>query len=216
MSAVVELGLAPAETDQRDGRGGRGIERAGKVVAIAAASGYRRGGRIYHRRHFGSDARECHAGISRFRACWSRWFSGQSRYGASTRTGCSAVMTTKRPEIIVEGSDDGVSWKPYRFRWKPCELDRRPRFTTPHLPRLDWQMWFAALGDDCRSETWFLRFEQRLLEGSPEVLGLLAREPVSRSSAALCRGHASIYTHLRGWARRTGGLVKIWGFTAHP
>ena len=64
----------------------------------------------------------------------------------STNTyGLFAVMTTTRPEIIVEGSDDGVSWKPYRFRWKPCELDRRPRFTTPHMPRLDWQMWFAAL-----------------------------------------------------------------------
>src|SRR5262249_46220717 len=69
--------------------------------------------------------------------------------------GLFAVMTTRRPEIIVEGSDDGETWKPYRFRWKPCELDRRPGFTTPHMPRLDWQMWFAALSRDCRSVPWF-------------------------------------------------------------
>jgi hypothetical protein len=86
-------------------------------------------------------------------------------------------MTTKRPEIIIEGSDDGSDWKAYRFRWKPCRLDRRPRFTTPHLPRLDWQLWFAALAGDCRSQPWFLRFEQRLLEGAPEVLGLLRENP---------------------------------------
>ena len=70
---------------------------------------------------------------------WVEPFRSTNSYGLF------AVMTTSRPEIIVEGSDDGASWRPYRFRWKPCELDRRPRFTTPHLPRLDWQMWFAAL-----------------------------------------------------------------------
>ena len=91
--------------------------------------------------------------------------------------GLFRVMTTERPEITVEGSDDGMSWKPYRFRWKPCELDRRPRFTTPHMPRLDWQMWFAALAGDCGSQPWFRRFEQRLLEGSPEVLALLREVP---------------------------------------
>ena len=103
--------------------------------------------------------------------------------------GLFAVMTTERPEIIVEGSDDGTSWKPYRFRWKPGELDRRPRFTTPHLPRLDWQLWFAALAGDCRSQPWFLRFEQKLLEGEPEVLSLLGENPFPDAAAAI-RAHA--------------------------
>jgi lipase maturation factor 1 len=91
--------------------------------------------------------------------------------------GLFAVMTTERPEIIVEGSADGVTWVPYDFRWKPGDVGRRPRFTTPHLPRLDWQMWFAALARDCRVQPWFLAFERRLLEGSPEVLGLLRDNP---------------------------------------
>ena len=30
--------------------------------------------------------------------------------------GLFAVMTTSRPEIVVEGSDDGASWQAYGFR----------------------------------------------------------------------------------------------------
>src|SRR6185437_4658084 len=59
--------------------------------------------------------------------------------------GLFAVMTTARPEIAIEGSDDGRTWREYPFRYKPSELDRAPRWVAPHQPRLDWQMWFAAL-----------------------------------------------------------------------
>src|SRR5258705_2867534 len=61
--------------------------------------------------------------------------------------GLFAVMTTERPEIILEGSADGHTWVPYEFRYKPGRLDRRPAFVAPHQPRLDWQLWFAALED---------------------------------------------------------------------
>jgi predicted DCC family thiol-disulfide oxidoreductase YuxK/uncharacterized membrane protein YphA (DoxX/SURF4 family) len=90
--------------------------------------------------------------------------------------GLFAVMTTSRPEISIEGSDDGVTWRPYAFRWKPGDPARRPRFVAPHQPRLDWQMWFAALGS-AEESPWLLRFVGRLLEGSPEVLSLLAGNP---------------------------------------
>ncbi len=90
--------------------------------------------------------------------------------------GLFAVMTTERPEIVIEGSDDGGTWRPYEFRWKPGDPLRRPRFVAPHQPRLDWQMWFAALGD-YRSNPWLMRFLGRLLEGSPEVAALLAVDP---------------------------------------
>ena len=90
--------------------------------------------------------------------------------------GLFAVMTTTRPEIVVEGSNDGVTWLPYEFKWKPGELKRRPAFVAPHQPRLDWQMWFAALSD-YRREPWFMNFLVRLLQGSPEVLALLQKNP---------------------------------------
>jgi len=90
--------------------------------------------------------------------------------------GLFAVMTTTRPEIVVEGSNDGVTWLPYEFKWKPGDLNRRPAFVAPHQPRLDWQMWFAALGN-YRQNPWFVNFLIRLLQGSSEVLTLLEKNP---------------------------------------
>ena len=76
--------------------------------------------------------------------------------------GLFAVMTTERDEIVIEGSNDGVEWREYEFRYKPGDVARRPRWNIPHQPRLDWQMWFAAL-DDPRRLPWFPRFLERLL-----------------------------------------------------
>ena len=90
--------------------------------------------------------------------------------------GLFAVMTTRRPEIIIEGSKDGVKWLPYEFKYKPGDMKQRPRFVAPYQPRLDWQMWFAALSD-YRHNLWLLNFCLRLLQGSPSVLGLLDRNP---------------------------------------
>jgi len=90
--------------------------------------------------------------------------------------GLFAVMTTERREIIVEGSNDGVTWWPYEFKYKPGDVNHRPGFVEPFQPRLDWQMWFAALGD-VRQSSWFEPFCNRLLQGSPEVLALLATNP---------------------------------------
>jgi hypothetical protein len=87
-------------------------------------------------------------------------------------------MTEARPEIIIEGSDDGTNWKPYEFRWKPGDLSRPPRFCTPHQPRLDWQMWFAALELQSGGvRPWFQSFIKKLLEGEPKVLALLVDNP---------------------------------------
>jgi predicted DCC family thiol-disulfide oxidoreductase YuxK len=90
--------------------------------------------------------------------------------------GLFQVMTTSRPEIIVEGSNDSVNWLAYEFKYKPGDLKQRPRFVEPHQPRLDWQMWFAALGN-YQNNPWFVNFCVRLLQGSPQVLALLDRNP---------------------------------------
>jgi hypothetical protein len=90
--------------------------------------------------------------------------------------GLFAVMSTTRPEIIVEGSKDGNIWVPYEFKYKPGDLKRPPMQVAPHQPRLDWQMWFAALGN-YKNNPWFLDFMVRLLQGSPEVLKLLETNP---------------------------------------
>ncbi len=90
--------------------------------------------------------------------------------------GLFRVMTKERPEIQVEGSGDGIDWVSYEFKWKPGDLNRAPRWCAPHQPRLDWQMWFAALGGQ-RQEPWFENFMVRLLQNEPAVTRLLARNP---------------------------------------
>jgi hypothetical protein len=92
--------------------------------------------------------------------------------------GLFRVMTTQRLEIVVEGSDDGTSWQAYEFKYKPGDPARRPRFVAPHQPRLDWQMWFAALDHYASpNNRWFLTLLTRLLEGSPQVVSLLDSNP---------------------------------------
>lgn len=92
------------------------------------------------------------------------------------RYGLFSFMTTRRYEIVVEGSNDGETWQAYEFKWKPGDLKVAPPQVAPHQPRLDWQMWFAALGQ-ARQNPWFTRLIFRLLEGSPDVLKLIKYNP---------------------------------------
>jgi hypothetical protein len=94
--------------------------------------------------------------------------------------GLFAVMTLERPELIIEGSNDAVTWQEYEFKWKPGNLKCAPQFISPHQPRLDWQMWFAALSY-YENHPWFTRFLFRLLDGSPSVLALMESNPFPRT-----------------------------------
>jgi hypothetical protein len=119
--------------------------------------------------------------------------------------GLFAVMTTTRAEIVVEGSDDGVTWAEYEFKYKPGDLRRRPPWAAPHQPRLDWQMWFAALGR-YESEAWFHSFCVRLLDGSPAVRQLLARDPFAGRSPRYVRGKLYRYRMADLSTRRRDGV----------
>jgi predicted DCC family thiol-disulfide oxidoreductase YuxK len=127
--------------------------------------------------------------------------------------GLFAVMTTKRDEIIIEGSSDGVEWRKYEFRYKPGDVARRPRWNIPHQPRLDWQMWFAALSDP-RRLPWFWHFVQRLLENEPTVTALLEKNPFSDKPPMYVRAQFYDYSYTDSaekakgiwWDRRLLGL----------
>jgi hypothetical protein len=85
-------------------------------------------------------------------------------------------MQTQRQELTIQGSQDGVNWTDYRFRYKPNTAADRPRFIVPLHPRLDWMMWFVPTQNPAM-RTWFEGFLWRLGEGSPTVVGLLANDP---------------------------------------
>jgi len=105
---------------------------------------------------------------------------------------------------VVEGSRDGHTWLPYEFKWKPADLNRRPAFIAPHQPRLDWQMWFAALGS-YRNQPWFQNLLFRLLQGSPEVTALLARNPFPDSPPRYIRSVVYDYRFTDMSTRRATG-----------
>jgi hypothetical protein len=90
--------------------------------------------------------------------------------------GLFRVMTTDRPELVLEGSRDGARWEPYGFRYKPGDPGQRPGFVAPFHPRLDWQLWFAALSPG-QSLGWLQRLAEGLRAGTPEVLTLFGHDP---------------------------------------
>ncbi|NBV87040.1 MAG: lipase maturation factor family protein, partial [Verrucomicrobia bacterium] len=108
------------------------------------------------------------------------WATLPLRWAGPFRTinsyGLFAVMTKSRPEIVLEGSADGKVWKEYHFKWKAGAPQQRPPIVAPYQPRLDWQMWFASLGD-LRGNPWLSNLMLRILQGSPSVLALLGENP---------------------------------------
>jgi predicted DCC family thiol-disulfide oxidoreductase YuxK len=127
--------------------------------------------------------------------------------------GLFAVMTTQRDEIVIEGSFDGAEWREYEFLYKPGGVMRRPPWNIPHQPRLDWQMWFAAL-EDPRSVRWFPRFLERLLRNEPAVTALLQKNPFADKPPRYVRALFYDYRYANGeekargrwWDRRLLGL----------
>ncbi len=118
-----------------------------------------------------------------------------------------AVMTTRRNEIIVQGSNDGMLWRDYEFKYKPGRTDKALGWNIPHQPRLDWQMWFAALAPP-RPGSWFDGFLERLLEGSPRVLALLAENPFPQRPPTYVRAVLYRYRYTSLQQRRLNG--DIW------
>ncbi len=117
--------------------------------------------------------------------------------------GLFAVMTTKRNEIVIEGSNDGREWREYQFRYKPGDVARRPPWNIPHQPRLDWQMWFAAL-EDPQQLRWFWLFLERLLHNEPAVISLLAGNPFPDKPPLFVRARFYDYTYTDARARARG------------
>jgi hypothetical protein len=90
--------------------------------------------------------------------------------------GLFAVMTEARYEIEFQGSNDGVTWVAYPFRYKPQDPFERPGIYAPYQPRFDWNLWFASLGP-WQQSSWVVLAQERLLENSPSVLRLFRSNP---------------------------------------
>jgi hypothetical protein len=110
----------------------------------------------------------------------------------SNSYGLFANMTKSRPEIVIEGSLDGVEWREYEFKYKPGSEYRRPPIVAPHQPRLDWQMWFAALGSFDQSP-WLQNLFVRIFQNSPDVMSFFAWNPFPETAPKYLR--AKLYSY---------------------
>ena len=140
---------------------------------------------------------------------WPRWVGSLAAQLEPLRSvngyGLFAAMTQTRPEVVIEGSLDGQTWHAYEWRWKPGEPGRRPRFVAPHQPRVDWQLWFAALGD-IEGNPWVYSLLARLLEGSPPVLRLLEQNPFPDQPPNYVRAMLYHYEFASSRERREKGV----------
>ena len=110
-------------------------------------------------------------------------------FRSANRYALFGSMTHHRHHIEYEGSNDGgLSWKTYRFKWQAQDTGVAPRFMAPHLPRFDWNLWFAQLGVYGNERHRFVLLAgARLIEGEADVTALFAHNPFPESPPQIIR-----------------------------
>ena len=144
------------------------------------------------------------------------WLGPFAPFRSANSYGLFSVMTTERPEITIESTADGRTWEPYRFRYKMDADDNGLPFLLPHMPRLDWQMWFAALEYRASGQPpgWIMPLLGRLQEQSPAVLGLLEHGNDTAPAPAYFRLRLDLLTFTPPEERRATG--KFWQAESLP
>jgi hypothetical protein len=146
-------------------------------------------------------------------ASFNQWHLGNA-YGAF------GSVTKVRYEVIVEGTLDdagpGARWLEYEFKGKPGDPSRRPRQFAPYHLRLDWMMWFLALGSE---RGWFTPLLVKLLQADTPVLRLLRKDPFDGERPRQVRARIFLYRFATRQEKRETGLWWIrepQGVLVHP
>jgi hypothetical protein len=95
--------------------------------------------------------------------------------------GAFGTVGRERLNVVFEGTeaeppDSNSDWQPYLYAALPVELESRPRQIAPYQPRLDWQMWFAAMGSPA-DYPWTVHLVWKLLHNDRGALSLFANNP---------------------------------------
>src|ERR1700757_2344650 len=112
--------------------------------------------------------------------------------------GAFGTVGHERDEIVFEGTDDAIitaetKWKEYEFKAKPGDPNRRPPFIAPYQPRIDWQIWFAAMSS-AAEYPWTFHFVWKLLHNDPATLSLLANNPFPNAPPHFIRARLYHYS----------------------
>jgi Lipase maturation factor len=112
--------------------------------------------------------------------------------------GAFGSVGRERLNVVFEGTmdqtpDDKATWKAYRYKGLPVDLDKRPPLIAPYQLRLDWQMWFAAMSTS-EEYPWTLNLVSKLLHNDPGVIGLFADNPFPENPPHFIRAVLYRYT----------------------
>uniref|UniRef100_UPI00359C377B lipase maturation factor family protein n=1 Tax=Brevibacterium oceani TaxID=358099 RepID=UPI00359C377B len=159
-----------------------------------------------------------------------------NRLGLGNAYGAFGSMTETREEIIIEGwisdgadsagdddadnddadgADDG--WREYAFKGKPGDVHRRAPVVAPYHLRLDWLMWFAALGD--YRQSWFTELLRRIGTGDAQIRRLIGPDPFAGRAPDLIRARVFTYRYATRTERRdaaAAGQPRPWWVRSDP
>jgi hypothetical protein len=111
--------------------------------------------------------------------------------------GAFGTVGRERMNVIVEGTDAAVPdehavWKPYPYKGLPVDVMKRPPQIAPYQLRLDWQMWFAAMGS-VQQYPFTINLVWKLLHNDPGTLSLFAGNPFPGQPPRFIRLHLYKY-----------------------
>lgn len=123
--------------------------------------------------------------------------------------GAFGSVTKQRYELVVEGTrDGGETWQPYEFRAKPQDPQRRPPQVAPFHLRIDWLLWFAAMGPaPSPRDRWVHQFVDQLLAGDAQARRLLRSDPFDGQAPDAVRIRRERYRFTDRTAHRETGRV---------
>ncbi len=134
--------------------------------------------------------------------------------------GAFGSVGAERFNVVFEGTmdeypGDSANWIAYPYKGLPVALNERPPQIAPYQPRLDWQMWFAAMSTPDQYP-WTIHLVWKLLHNDPPTLGLFADNPFPARPPRFIRAILYRYSFTRPgernghwWERRRIGTYWL-------
>ncbi|KAJ9446080.1 hypothetical protein DIPPA_24162 [Diplonema papillatum] len=133
-------------------------------------------------------------------------------YGLFRRmTGVGKHGEVAVPVLVLEYSTaaDPKTWHPIALRYAVGPVDRPPPWVAPFQPRVDWRLWFAALGS-VQSDPWVVSFAVKFMRNESAIMHLVSSGTVDllRRTGRPARVRGSLYHYSfaeagsKAWWRR--------------
>jgi len=124
--------------------------------------------------------------------------------------GAFGSVGRERNQLVFEGTMDqeitpATTWRAYEWKCQPGDPARRPCWMSPYHYRLDWLLWFAAMGAP-RDYPWAVHLVWKLLEADRTTLGLLATDPFGGAPPR----HVRVELYRYRFAPRSARASQVW------